>query len=187
MATHKSAEKRDRQSKKHRERNIAVKSALKTKVNAVITAVEGKKKKDSASALKAVIPALNVADTLKRVSEESVEAQQEDSIADSILGEDAEMSKAKGRFVQATVDRRNLVAVQTPQVFKADVLRRAYAQTDLSGVTDDASLVERMGTKVLVVDGELRNLKVTVPEDLRTIRLLLGIAAPEGRAVHKRF
>ncbi len=135
----------------------------------------------------AVIPALNVADTLKRVSEESVEAQQEDSIADSILGEDAEMSKAKGRFVQATVDRRNLVAVQTPQVFKADVLRRAYAQTDLSGVTDDASLVERMGTKVLVVDGELRNLKVTVPEDLRTIRLLLGIAAPEGRAVHKRF
>ena len=82
----------------------------------------------------AVIPALNVADTLKRVSEESVEAQQEDSIADSILGEDAEMSKAKGRFVQATVDRRNLVAVQTPQVFKADVLRRAYAQTDLSGV-----------------------------------------------------
>jgi small subunit ribosomal protein S20 len=61
LATHKSAEKRDRQSKKHRERNITVKSALKTKVKAVITAVEGKKKKDSASALKAVIPALNKA------------------------------------------------------------------------------------------------------------------------------
>ena len=61
MATHKSAEKRDRQSKKRRERNIAVKSAIKTKVKAVITAVEGKKKKNSASALKAAIPALNKA------------------------------------------------------------------------------------------------------------------------------
>jgi ribosomal protein S20 len=59
LATHKSAEKRDRQSKKHRERNIAVKSALKTKVKAVITAVEGKKKKDSARST--VIPALNKA------------------------------------------------------------------------------------------------------------------------------
>ncbi len=61
MATHKSAEKRDRQSKKHRERNIAVKSALKTKVKAVISATEGKEKKDSENALKVVIPALNKA------------------------------------------------------------------------------------------------------------------------------
>lgn len=61
MATHKSAEKRDRQNKKHRERNIAVKSALKTKVKAVISATEEKKKKDSENTLKAVIPALNKA------------------------------------------------------------------------------------------------------------------------------
>lgn len=61
MATHKSAEKRDRQSKKHRERNIAVKSALKTKVKAVISATEGKKKKDSEDTLKVAIPALNKA------------------------------------------------------------------------------------------------------------------------------
>ncbi|MCE9618902.1 MAG: 2-C-methyl-D-erythritol 4-phosphate cytidylyltransferase [Planctomycetes bacterium] len=135
----------------------------------------------------AVIPALPVADTLKRVNEEVVEAEKEDAIADLILGEDADASKAKGKFVQSTVDRKNLVAVQTPQVFKADLLRRAYQQTDLSAVTDDAALVERMGEKVLVVDGEFRNLKVTIPDDLRTIRLLLGIAAPEGRAVHKRF
>lgn len=61
MATHKSAEKRDRQNKKHRLRNIAAKSALKTKIKSVITGVESKSKETSVKALKAVIPALNKA------------------------------------------------------------------------------------------------------------------------------
>ena len=51
MATHKSAEKRDRQSKVRRERNIAAKSAIKTKVKTVLTAVDGKNKEAAASAL----------------------------------------------------------------------------------------------------------------------------------------
>jgi len=135
----------------------------------------------------AVIPGLPVADTLKRVSEETVRAEEEDAVADLILGESAEAASAKGRFVQATVDRGNLVAVQTPQVFEIGLLRRAYAQPDLSGATDDAGLVERLGERVLVVDGEVRNLKVTVPEDLVLMRTMLGMKAPEGRAVHKRF
>ncbi len=58
MATHKSAEKRDRQNKKRRERNISAKSALRTKVKTVDTAVEGKKKTEAATALKAAAPAL---------------------------------------------------------------------------------------------------------------------------------
>jgi small subunit ribosomal protein S20 len=61
LATHKSAEKRDRQNKKNRQRNIAAKSALKTKVKSVITGVESKNKEISAAALKTVIPALNKA------------------------------------------------------------------------------------------------------------------------------
>ncbi len=135
----------------------------------------------------AVIPGLSVADTLKRVSEQAVQAEQEDAIADMILGDAAEATKAKGRVVEATVDRTRLVAVQTPQVFEVGLLRRAYAQPDLSGATDDAGLVERLGEPVLVVDGEFRNLKVTVPEDLAAIRSILGFKAPEGRPVHKRF
>ena len=59
MATHKSAEKRDRQSKKRRERNIAAKSALKTKIKTVLSAVEAKDKDASAKALKATIPSLD--------------------------------------------------------------------------------------------------------------------------------
>jgi small subunit ribosomal protein S20 len=58
LATHKSAEKRDRQSKARRERNVAAKSAIKTKVKVVLAAVEGKDKENSEKALKATIPAL---------------------------------------------------------------------------------------------------------------------------------
>ena len=135
----------------------------------------------------AVIPGLAVADTLKRVSEETVRAEAEDAVADLILGEAAEAATSKGRFVQGTVDRSNLVAVQTPQIFEIGLLRRAYAQPDLSGATDDAGLVERLGEKVLVVDGEFRNLKITVPDDLSLMRTMLGMKSPEGRPVHKRF
>jgi small subunit ribosomal protein S20 len=61
LATHKSAEKRDRQSKKRRERNIADKSAIKTTIKSVLSAVETKDKEASAKALKAAIPALDKA------------------------------------------------------------------------------------------------------------------------------
>jgi 2-C-methyl-D-erythritol 4-phosphate cytidylyltransferase len=135
----------------------------------------------------AVIPGLPVADTLKRVGEQAVRAEEEDAVADLILGESAESATSKGRFVEATIDRSNLVAVQTPQVFEIGLLRRAYAQPDLSGATDDAGLVERLGERVLVVDGELRNLKITVPADLALMRTMLGMKAPDGRPVHKRF
>jgi 2-C-methyl-D-erythritol 4-phosphate cytidylyltransferase len=63
-----------------------------------------------------------------------------------------------------------VVAVQTPQVFEIGLLRRAYAQPNLAGVTDDAMLVERLGEPVLVVDGEVRNIKVTTREDLLVAR-----------------
>jgi len=61
LATHKSAEKRDRQNKKNRQRNIAAKSALKTKIKSVTSSVDSKSKENSISALKTVIPALNKA------------------------------------------------------------------------------------------------------------------------------
>ena len=61
MATHKSAEKRDRQSVNRRERNVAAKSAIKTKVKSVLSAVADKNKENSANMLKAVIPALSKA------------------------------------------------------------------------------------------------------------------------------
>ena len=65
------------------------------------------------------------------------------------------------------VDRSVLRAVQTPQVFRVELLRQAYAQcTNGNSCTDDASVVEAMGEKVHLVEGERSNIKITTPEDL---------------------
>ena len=69
-----------------------------------------------------------------------------------------------GGEVVSTLDRSTLVAVQTPQAFRADVLRRAHAGGDAS--TDDAALVEAFGGRVVVVAGEVDNRKITHPDDL---------------------
>ena len=73
--------------------------------------------------------------------------------------------------VTATLDRTTLVAVQTPQAFGADVLRRAHASG--TEATDDAALVEALGATVRVVPGDPRNLKITTPADLGTAERLL--------------
>lgn len=74
--------------------------------------------------------------------------------------------------VLETVEREGLVAVQTPQAFVADTLRRAHAGQD--DATDDAALVESLGATVVVVPGDPLNLKLTTPEDLALAELLLG-------------
>lgn len=66
--------------------------------------------------------------------------------------------------VIATLDRSELVAVQTPQAFRAGVLRRAHAGGD--DATDDAALVEAIGGRVIVVAGDAANVKLTTLEDL---------------------
>lgn len=70
----------------------------------------------------------------------------------------------------ATVDRSRFVAVQTPQAFRADALRRAHRE-DPDG-TDDASLVEATGGTVVIVDGDPANIKITTPFDLQVAELL---------------
>ena len=70
---------------------------------------------------------------------------------------------------------RTLVAVQTPQAFRAAVLRRAHA-TGMDG-TDDASLVERLGGRVITVPGEAWNRKITTPDDLDRARDWLARSA----------
>lgn len=94
-----------------------------------------------ANALKtadAVIPAIPVSDTIKRIS---------------------------GRAVIGTVPRDDLVRAQTPQGFRTELLNAAHAAND-GPVTDDAAVMERAGHRVVWVDGEAANIKITVPDDL---------------------
>ena len=78
-------------------------------------------------------------------------------------------------FVQATPDRSRLQAIQTPQVFDADMLKGALekAKKDNAPITDDCSAVERLGMSVKIVEGDERNIKVTTPMDLKIAALLL--------------
>ncbi|NMD56896.1 MULTISPECIES: 2-C-methyl-D-erythritol 4-phosphate cytidylyltransferase [Tsukamurella] len=94
----------------------------------------------------AVIPVLPVADTVKRVD------------ADGI--------------VEATVDRADLRAVQTPQGFTAGALRAAYAAAPGELATDDAGLVERAGGTVVTVPGDPLAMKITTAFDLRIAQVL---------------
>ena len=75
------------------------------------------------------------------------------------------------RIVQQTPPRQNLWAVQTPQVFRTDIITEAYSRAN-SDVTDDASLVEQLGYKVKLYMGSYDNIKVTTPDDLALAELL---------------
>ena len=100
-----------------------------------------------------VIPALPVSDTIK---------------------------VCEGATVSATLDRARLYAAQTPQAFRLGLLRRVYGapEESLRAATDDASLVESAGGRVVVVAGEKTNIKLTSPEDLVLAEAIL--AAREG-------
>jgi 2-C-methyl-D-erythritol 4-phosphate cytidylyltransferase/2-C-methyl-D-erythritol 2,4-cyclodiphosphate synthase len=86
----------------------------------------------------AVIPALSVVDTIKEVDRDG--------------------------YVRSTPDRSILRAVQTPQGFSVDVLKRAHEASE--DATDDAALVEALSVKVKTIPGEARAMKITNPEDI---------------------
>ena len=88
-----------------------------------------------------------------------------------VVGED-------GR-VEATPVRASLWEVQTPQGFRREILQRAYEKAAQDGFlgTDDASLVERIGEAVFVVESDYGNLKITTPEDLWMAEALLAHSA----------
>jgi 2-C-methyl-D-erythritol 4-phosphate cytidylyltransferase len=85
------------------------------------------------------------------------------------------LKRANGDLrVAETVDRSGLWAVQTPQLFRAEAIREAYAQMDLRGATDDAALLERVGRQVGVVPSTPANVKITTPADLPMAAALLS-------------
>jgi 2-C-methyl-D-erythritol 4-phosphate cytidylyltransferase len=82
------------------------------------------------------------------------------------------IKRVRGSVVVQTLARAELWAVQTPQVFRRDLLRDALGASD-EDVTDEATLVERRGGTVHVFPGDGSNLKITMPEDLELARALI--------------
>lgn len=75
-------------------------------------------------------------------------------------------SVGKDSLIDKTVDRNNLWEIQTPQVFKKELIFKAYKRYFKENFTDDASLVEKLGNKIKIVQGSYKNIKITTKEDL---------------------
>ena len=76
-------------------------------------------------------------------------------------------------IVSKTLNRQELWAVQTPQIFRFDIIAEAHEQVK-EDVTDDASMVEHLGYKVRLYMGSYNNIKITTPEDLALAELIAG-------------
>jgi 2-C-methyl-D-erythritol 4-phosphate cytidylyltransferase len=83
--------------------------------------------------------------------------------------------------VIGTLDRNELRRALTPQSFRYPLLRRAFEGVDLGdpSITDESSLVERLGAKVVVVEGDARNIKITTPQDLLIAEAYIKAAADD--------
>lgn len=91
------------------------------------------------------------------------------SVATAVKVKDTiKYTKDGGKIVESTPRRENLRAIQTPQVFKKDILKKAYdiAYNEKYYSTDDASLVEYAGGDVYLIEGDYSNIKITTKEDL---------------------
>lgn len=73
-----------------------------------------------------------------------------------------------------SLNRDDIYLIQTPQVFKSELLQKAYEQEYRKDFTDDASVVEESGVEIKLIPGDTRNLKITYPEDILIAQNYLG-------------
>lgn len=121
----------------------------------------------------AAVPGMPMSDTVKRAKE--VPNHSESDPLNAIFGDEASPS-ASTHQITDTVPRDGLFRVQTPQVFERTLIAEAYAQLtpdNAAGITDDASVAERAGHAVLLVEGDPLNLKLTHPADAELLEAVL--------------
>ncbi len=105
--------------------------------------------------------------------ERGIGAAQESGAAVPALPIADTVKEADAGIVVRTLDRSRMIAVQTPQLFRYDLLLRAHREVS-ADVTDDAAMVEALGERVRVFEGDQRNVKVTTAEDLALVEALLA-------------
>ena len=91
-------------------------------------------------------------------------------------------AKGKDHVIEKTIDREGLYEAQTPQVFKRDLILKAFADVPADfKATDDAQVVERMGHPITIVPTDLRNLKITTPGDMNLAGAILKEMTRDAR------
>jgi 2-C-methyl-D-erythritol 4-phosphate cytidylyltransferase len=124
--------------------------------------------------------------TARRVGAAIVAVPCEDSLK-RVGGKRGKGRGDRGQYVvERTIPREGVWRVQTPQVFRRDLIERAYARAGRQGVTDDCALVEALGAPVAVVPGSPFNLKITTPDDLEVARALIPFAPGARRKAGKK-
>ncbi|OSI08544.1 2-C-methyl-D-erythritol 4-phosphate cytidylyltransferase [Neisseria zoodegmatis] len=111
------------------------------------------------------------AEALSRLIDEAGDAEEGGILAVPVA--DTLKQADEHRRIAATVPRNGLWQAQTPQLFRAGLLQRALETCDLNRITDEASAVEMLGIRPRLVQGDSRNLKLTLPHDEFIVRLLL--------------
>jgi len=85
------------------------------------------------------------------------------------------IKEVRENVIVGTVDRNKLRRALTPQAFRYDILKRAFANADLgANVTDECYLVEKLGVEIAMVEGSSRNIKITRAEDIRIAEIFLS-------------
>lgn len=107
-----------------------------------------------------------------------------DAVVLAVQPKDTVRRSNGGDFFDQTLDRSALWLIQTPQAFKAGLLRRAFAlaQQEQFYSTDEAALVERLGVKVKILEGTYDNIKITTKEDFELGALILERWQAKGAA-----
>ncbi len=102
-------------------------------------------------------------------------ASQSDAAIVAVPVKDTIKEAGEDGTIAGTPDRSRLWQAQTPQVFKSELIKEAYESAIKDGFlgTDDASLVERLGKKVRIIEGDRLNFKITYPLDLELAKLIL--------------
>ncbi len=96
------------------------------------------------------------------------------AITTAVKVKDTIKIKDKNNFVSRTLTREKLVAIQTPQAFSYNLIKEAHKKIPEGvRVSDDASLVEKLGEPVKIIKGSYQNIKITTPDDLTYARLIL--------------
>lgn len=78
----------------------------------------------------------------------------------------------KDGIVKDTISRDRIYLAQTPQGITVDIYKKAIEKLDITKLTDDASVLEAIGAKVVIVEGDYKNIKITTPDDIKLAEIL---------------